>query len=223
MASVDRIDVELLERAFLGLKDVDGEEINDAQVAEASGAVEGYRGELLEGWYQDWCIFERERLKAVYLSLLEKLLASCERRRRYESALAYGEMILRHERAHERTHARMMRLHFFAGNRTGAIRQFQACAASLEEELGVRPGARTVALYERIRDDGQIEPPEQAVLPGIAGEPNRVSEARTTTEVVERLDDIGRSLSRVERLVERDIRAVHASARRDRRDRARPT
>jgi hypothetical protein len=45
----------------------------------------------------------------------------------------------------------MMRLHWLAGDRTAAIRQFDRCVAYLRTELGVEPAESTLALYERIR------------------------------------------------------------------------
>jgi len=30
--------------------------------------------DLLEGWYQDWCLYERERLQNIYLLILDKLM-----------------------------------------------------------------------------------------------------------------------------------------------------
>ena len=35
-----------------------------------------YRGDLLTGWYQDWCLIERERYQCMFVSLLDKLMAS---------------------------------------------------------------------------------------------------------------------------------------------------
>jgi hypothetical protein len=37
-----------------------------------------YRGDLIEAWYQDWCIYERDRLQLTFLAMLEKLTADCE-------------------------------------------------------------------------------------------------------------------------------------------------
>ena len=150
------LDVAELEEAFGLVKLVAGERI-DAEAAEALKAVVPlYRGNLLEGCFQDWCVYERERLKAMYISLLEKLLGYCETHGEPEEGLVYGEKLLRHDRAHERAHWRLMRLHYLLGNRTGALRQFQRCREALEEELGVAPGQRVRVLYEQIRVDGDI-------------------------------------------------------------------
>jgi len=34
--------------------------------------VEIYRGELLKGRHQDWCLYKRERMQHLYLAMLNK-------------------------------------------------------------------------------------------------------------------------------------------------------
>jgi DNA-binding SARP family transcriptional activator len=46
-----------------------------------------------------------------------------------------------------------MRLYYRAGDRTAALRQFERCITALCEELDVRPGKRTLVLYDQIRKD----------------------------------------------------------------------
>jgi DNA-binding SARP family transcriptional activator len=130
------------------------ERVRDAEARLIVGAVELYRSDLLAGWEEEWCVRERERLKAVYLTLLEKLVGWCETSNRIEAGLAYGDMLLKHDRAHERAHWRLMRLHQLAGNRSGALRQFEKCRTALDEELGVGPGRLTRSLYEEISTSG---------------------------------------------------------------------
>jgi DNA-binding SARP family transcriptional activator len=46
-----------------------------------------------------------------------------------------------------------MRLHYLAGDRTTALRQYKRCVATLEEDLGVEPSMSTRILYEQICND----------------------------------------------------------------------
>src|SRR5437762_1737269 len=59
--------------------------------------------------------------------------------------------LLRYEHADERAHWRMMRLHCLAGDRTGAVRQFERCQEALRDDLGIAPGDRVQMLYEQVR------------------------------------------------------------------------
>ena len=150
------LDVAEFEGAFDLVHGVPGQQLDSRCAQLLEDAVHLYRGELLEGWYQDWCVYERERLQQMYLAMLDKLMGYCEAQREYETGLMYGARILRHDPARERTHRRLMRLHCLSGDRTTALRQYQQCVVALEEELGVRPAGRTTVLYEQIRSD-QLE------------------------------------------------------------------
>jgi DNA-binding SARP family transcriptional activator len=89
----------------------------------------------------------------MYLIILDKLMDHCEAHHRYAVGLAYGTRILLCERARERTHRRLMRLHYLSGDRTAALRQYERCIRVLNEDLEVGPARRTVALYDQIRTD----------------------------------------------------------------------
>jgi DNA-binding SARP family transcriptional activator len=147
------LDVARFEDAVSSTKGVTGERLTQEQVTRLREAVLLYAGDLLEGCYQEWCLFERERLQNLYLVALDKLVSYCEVKQLFEEGLSYGTTILRYDRARERTHWQMMRLHYLAGDRTGALRQYERCVQALHQELGVEPSRQTNALYEHIRDD----------------------------------------------------------------------
>jgi DNA-binding SARP family transcriptional activator len=233
-ARADRwLDIDEVERAYARVKGTPGEDMDRGQVHCVRDAVSLYRADLLEGWYQDWVVFERERLKTMYLAMLERLLAYSERRREVEDGLRYGGLILQHDRAHERTHWRMMRLHSLAGDRTGAMRQFNRCVAALDEELGVKPSDRTLRLHERIRDDLPIDegdgtprtPRPEPTLPrhdaktGGADDSTERHRGAGSIRLSGQLANIQQTVARVERLVEQDLEMTRVISRRDRRDR----
>lgn len=147
------IDVAAFEQAFILVHRMAGQQLQASDVQAVQTATQLYRGDLLEGCYQDWCLFERERLQSMYLSMLEKLMAYYEAHGEYETGLACGSRVLRCDAAHERTHRRLMRLHYLLGNRTAALRQYERCVVALREALNVHPSERTVAIYEQIRSD----------------------------------------------------------------------
>ncbi|MFN8468422.1 MAG: BTAD domain-containing putative transcriptional regulator [Caldilineaceae bacterium] len=147
------LDVAVLEDAFVPVQQIPGAQLSEAQTACLEDAVGVYQADLLEGWYLDWCIFERERLQSMYLGALDKLVSGCEARQDFGKGIVHASAILRCDRARERTYRHMMRMHYFAGDRTQALRDYETCVAALQDELSVDPARSTVALYEEIRDD----------------------------------------------------------------------
>lgn len=147
------LDVAVFEQAFLQTEGQPGSSLDAALVKDLQEAVALYGSDLLMGWNQHWCLLERERLQNLYLLMLDKLMDYCLARKLPELGLGYGTRSLAFDWARECTHQRVMRLYYQAGNRTSALRQYERCAKSLAEELGVRPGRRTEALYEAIKAD----------------------------------------------------------------------
>ena len=85
--------------------------------------------------------------------MLEQLMAHSAAQERYARAIGYGQSILRHDRARERTHRDLMRLYYLAADRTAAMRQYARCARALADEFGLQPDGRTTALHQQIRAD----------------------------------------------------------------------
>jgi len=141
------LDVAEFEQGFTAVKNKRAREISRDEFLVMQQSAELYRGNFMEGWYQDWCLFERERYQTMYLMLLNKLIQSCEVRQQY------GEKLLSLDRAYERAHRQMMRLYYHSGDRTRALRQYERCVGALREELGIDPSERTLELYEQIRAD----------------------------------------------------------------------
>lgn len=147
------LDVAVFEAAYEQAQGVPGADLDSPRADALRQAVQLYRGDLLQGCYEDWCIFERERLQNMYLAMLDKLIDCCQEHGQYEVGLGYGATILRYDRARERTHRRMMRLYYLAGDRTSALRQYDQLVRSLREELDVKPSRRSMLLREQIRSE----------------------------------------------------------------------
>jgi DNA-binding SARP family transcriptional activator len=158
------LDVSAFEQAFTRVQGVAGSALDPLQSQMLRDAVVLYRGDLLEGCYQDWCLLERERLRTRYLTGLDKLMDCCESVGDFETALDYGSRILSYDQARECTHRRLMRLHYLAGDRTAALRQYERCAEILRLELAVEPAASTVALHQQIRQGRLARPVSSSQL-----------------------------------------------------------
>jgi len=158
------VDVAEFEQSFAWARDGHADPPDAKAMRLLKEAVELYRGDLLEGWYQDWCLYERERLQCAYIKMLEKLLSLCEAQGEYETAASYGARILAVDRTHERTHQRLMRLYYLGGDRASALHQFEHCVKALAEEMDVKPSQSTLALCDQIRSD-RLAPPAAAPTP----------------------------------------------------------
>lgn len=207
------LDVVAFERAFALVQGVPSAEVDETKARAMRAAVGLYKGDLLEGWYQDWCLFERERLENMYLSMLNKLLAYSTTRREFEAGFFYGELILRRDRASERTHRQLMRLQHMAGDRTAALRQYERCVTALGEELSVEPDRRTVALYRQIRADQLGDAPEPAEpAPNAQAAPvapvEESAAPASLAGVLQRLRHLQTALDEVQRAIRRELKAV---------------
>lgn len=111
-----------------------------------------YRGDLLEGRYDDWCLEAREHLKTRFVNALERWMALCRKLGRNRSAIECGRLILRQDPLAEPTHRRLMACYFENGDRVAALRQFQRCAEVLKAELDIEPMFETRHLYQQIKD-----------------------------------------------------------------------
>lgn len=147
------LDCAVVEQAFATVQGVRGEQIGERQARCLLDAVSLYKGDLLEGQYQDWSLYHRERLQNIYIAILDKLMGYCEAHHKFEAGMAHAELLLRRDEACERAYYRLIRLHYLAGDRAGALRQFQRCETALQKELGVVPSRRTLELYQQIRSD----------------------------------------------------------------------
>ncbi|HYQ88713.1 MAG TPA: BTAD domain-containing putative transcriptional regulator [Candidatus Binatia bacterium] len=133
------------------------ERVASAPLAEV---VEIYRGEFLEGWFQGWCLEERERLRQIYLESLDALVAQCEADRDVKAGVAYAALALHTDSARECTHRSLMRLYCLAGDRASALRQYDRCCSALRQELGIGPDDETKGLERAIRAGHLLDGPQ---------------------------------------------------------------
>lgn len=199
------LDISRFEQAFERVCDIPGTDLSTAAADEVAQTIQLYRGDLLEGCYQEWCLFERERLQRMYLIMLEKLMNYSEAHGEFEAGLLYGTQVLRYDPARERTHRRLMRLHYLCGNRTEALRQYARCVDVLHRELDVAPARRTLALYQQILSD-QLPSPN-------SGEPagSTSSQATLLRNALRHLETLQNTLIETQNRIQHDIEAIELS------------
>jgi DNA-binding SARP family transcriptional activator len=109
-----------------------------------------WRGELLPGWYDDWVVFERERLHQLRLHALEYLAALMTRRGDLPAALHLALEAVRAEPLRESANARLIDVYLAEGNVYDALRQYDAFRALLQRELGLEPSPQLSGLLPAV-------------------------------------------------------------------------
>jgi DNA-binding SARP family transcriptional activator len=196
------LDIAEFEKVFELEKGKKPRELSASDYKVIGYAVNIYRGDLLEGWYQDWCIFERERFQIMHLMLLDKLVQYCEIHEMYEAGLSYGTKILRHDHAYERTHRQLMRLYYMTGNRTQALRQYERCVLALHNELGVEPSEPTKVLHEQIRLD-TFKP--SSYIQNMDVSKVKVKTTPALQDILFRLAEVSETLNKIEHQIQEEI------------------
>ena len=146
------LDVAAFEERVNVLLDRQVGELTEIEVADLDEAVSLCKGDIMDGVYSDWALYERERLRRLHLNALYTLLSCCRHCGKYDKGLRYGYRILAGDPLREEVHRAVMELHLAMGNRVEAKRQFETCRKLLAEELGVPPMDETQSLYQTIMD-----------------------------------------------------------------------
>ena len=164
------LDVEAFKSAIRVSRSVPGHQLAEEQARELERVERLYTGDLVECIYDDWCIYDRERLRLMHLDLLFKLLAYHEGTGTYEQGLDYAQRILAHDPTREKVHRQAMRLYWLMDAPVEALAQYWCCVQVLREELGVEPTSKTTSLYKQMLHDrfdpSQWAAQEQNGLPG---------------------------------------------------------
>jgi DNA-binding SARP family transcriptional activator len=151
-----------------------------------------FRGELLEGldladcfrWHE-WCVSQRESLRALRVSVLAALVA--RHADRPETALAYARQRLAIDPITESAHVDVVRLLTGLGRNREANEQVEACRRLLAEELGTKPSSALLAA--RVRTEAPAPSPVAAEATVVA-EPTVAAEP--TTKAVVGVPFVGR-------------------------------
>ncbi|MGH2627840.1 MAG: BTAD domain-containing putative transcriptional regulator [Anaerolineales bacterium] len=106
-----------------------------------------YGGELLPGFYEDWVVLERERLRAAFESKVQKLLEVLAGAERWPDLLEWAERWIAVGQANEPAYRALMLAHAGMGDRAGVAAAFSRCVAALRSDLDVEPSDQTRQLH----------------------------------------------------------------------------
>jgi DNA-binding SARP family transcriptional activator len=108
--------------------------------------VSTFEFDLLPGWYDDWLVVDRERIRQLRLHALEALATQRLRDGRYAAALDAALAAVRADPLRESAHRCVIGAHAAEGNVAEAVRQYERCREILATELHIAPSASLLAL-----------------------------------------------------------------------------
>lgn len=127
------------------------------EISQLETAISLYRGDFLSGFvvadtapFDEWQNQQAEYFRRSFANTLEKFIELLAKEGKYETGLPYARRWLALDQLNESAHRAIMHLLAGMGDRTGAIRQYEACAKLLEDELGISPQPQTEEIYEAI-------------------------------------------------------------------------
>jgi DNA-binding SARP family transcriptional activator len=151
------LDVAAFEQGLRPLRDMLPQSIDEQQARTLESALVLYTGDLLEGFYDEWALREREQMRRLYLNGQVYLMHYYKHHHQYEQGLACGHRILVQDPLREEIHREMMRLYAESGHRAMVARQYEICEKSLADELGVAPLEETQRLYRQLIGASPVE------------------------------------------------------------------
>src|SRR5262249_18962303 len=131
-------------------------------------AVTLYHGDLLENFGLDEAPFteglgsEPERLRGLAVQAFTDVLAHQSNAGQTQRAIQTAVRLLAIDASQEIVHRALMRLYALQGRRAAALKQYQACVAALQRELGTEPELETKQLYQEILQRRGPQPPRPA-------------------------------------------------------------
>jgi DNA-binding SARP family transcriptional activator len=194
------LDVALFEEQLGRIRTKAVNRMQPTDILQLEHAMQLYTGELLEGFYDDWALRDRERLRSMHLDSLQCLMRYYKDHDRYEDSLTCGQKILGCDPLREDVHREMMRLYLKSGQRGQAIRQYKVLRETLATELGISPMEETYDLYAHIAPlVGQRR------LQAVGG-----AEPTSTQQAVRQLRAVAESLEQVREQLLRGIRLIES-------------
>lgn len=119
-----------------------------ADQADTDLSPECFAAELLPGWYDEWAVVERERMRQICLHALESLAERLEARGQYGRATEAVLDAIALDPLRESPHRRFIGIQLAEGNRSEAIRHYRDYVRRLRTQLGIEPSRRITSLVE---------------------------------------------------------------------------
>jgi DNA-binding SARP family transcriptional activator/predicted ATPase len=129
-------------------------------LAHLEGTLDIYGGEFMEGFsledapeFDLWLEAERERWRALFEELCERVSRLQAGAGRLEEAIETARLWTKHAPLEENAHLRLIELLSAGGDGEGALRAYEDFRGALKRELGLQPSARLTELVDRLREE----------------------------------------------------------------------
>ena len=141
----------------------------------AAAVLTAGRHDLLPGWYDDWVLLERERLRQLRLHLLDEMARAHLRAGEHGEALQAALEAMAAEPLRETPHRLVVETHLAEGNAYEALHAFYVYRDLLLRELQLEPSAAMCTLINDVlapirapvqRRSGQPGPGPLPIAPG---------------------------------------------------------
>ncbi len=122
-------------------------EKSDLDLQSLTASLSVYQSELLPGFYEDWVIFERERIKNIFENKMEQLVEKLVEAERWTAVQEQCERWLALGNTPEPAYRALMLSYNARGDMAKVSSTYQRCVDNLQAQFGVEPSAETHALY----------------------------------------------------------------------------
>ncbi|HEX8422433.1 MAG TPA: BTAD domain-containing putative transcriptional regulator, partial [Pyrinomonadaceae bacterium] len=107
-----------------------------------------YRGDFMQGSYDEWVEEQRSYYREQHLRMLEVLAVAAQKNEEWSRSLQLAQQILGDDQFREDVHCMIMRAHAALGNRAAVKDQYEHLRRVLRKELGVEPAAETQKIFK---------------------------------------------------------------------------
>src|SRR5215207_1790650 len=144
-----------------------------------------YRGDLLQDFYDDWVLEDREQYRNLFVSALAHFAQFLKTHGDYQRAISIANKMISIDPGNEQAYQHLLFCYGALGNRSEALKVYEECARRLMEQFGVEPSEATTALIQQIKkSDSAAAQPIKSNLPiPLTSFIGREQETRTLLEI----------------------------------------
>jgi LuxR family transcriptional regulator, maltose regulon positive regulatory protein len=122
----------------------------EKKIVHYKAAVKVYKGPYLPGIDQDWVSAKRQRYEQAFIDSQIRLANLYLDKKQFDPAIKCCETVLEIDRCFEEAHRLTIQIYAAMKNWSAAMRQYEKCRQTLQEEIGTTPSDETQALFKKL-------------------------------------------------------------------------